>query len=562
MKFNARHFTNKWGKLTVSIEIKFRDRDSFYSEAPIKARRLLELIDFPDRKSVVACRVNRVQRPLSWEIVMDSFVEFITTGSIEGMEVYTRTLAFLLTSSATRLLGRRLNLTQSMGYSYFYESPDGDISEETCAQLEGEMRRLVAACEPIKREVFPIDEARAIMTNQNYLNKERLLRWVGEDPVILYNCDGVYDFFGGALADDASIVPTFELHPYRGGIFLSGPTLADPGKAITFIEAPKLFGLIERHTKWLKELDISTMAGIHDMVVDGRSRDLVMVCEALHTKLLSNIAEQIERRPDVRLLCLAGPSSSGKTTSSRRLRVQLLASGIRSQTLELDNYFVDREHTPTDKYGNPDFEAIDALDLQLVNEQISALLDGEEVEVPKFDFISGRRAKGFKMRLAPSELLVIEGIHGLNDRLTESVAADRKYRIFICPLTGSSIDFHNRVGTTDTRLLRRMVRDARTRGHGAEATLMQWPSVVRGSFRHIFPYQENADALFNTSLAYEIPVLKGYVLPLLKTVKESSPAYGEANRLMALLRYVPVIPSDDVPNLSIIREFIGGSCFE
>ncbi|MCC8177641.1 MAG: nucleoside kinase, partial [Cloacibacillus sp.] len=353
-----------------------------------------------------------------------------------------------------------------------------------------------------------------------------------------------------------------ELRSYGGGIFLSGPTFADPTKTMAFVESPRLFRLIDSHTGWLKNLDISTMAGIHQQVTEGRARDMIMVCEALHTKLLRNTAARIEARPEVRLLCLAGPSSSGKTTSSRRLRVQLLSSGIKSATLELDNYFVDRERTPLDRDGKPDFEALEALDLELINEQIAALLAGEEVDIPKFDFIAGKRTKGYKMRLSPDELLVIEGIHGLNERLTESIPADKKYKIFICPLTGTNIDFHNRIGTTDTRLLRRLVRDARTRGHSAEATLAQWPSVVRGSHRHIFPYQEYADTLFNTSLAYEVPVLKGYVTPLLKTVKEESPVYGEATRLLSLLEYVPVIPSDDVPNLSVLREFIGGSCFE
>lgn len=550
------------GENSLSIEIKFKDRDPLIFEKPITAREALEKIDFPKRENVVACRVNHVQRPLSWEIVMDSFVEFITTDSIEGIEVYIRTLSFLLTSAATRLKGIRLHLTQSMSYSYFYESPDGEITEDLCRELELEMRRMVAECEPIVREIFPKDVARAMMRAQKYEDKEQLLRFTGSDPVILYNCCGVYDFFGGALADCAAITPTFELRSYGGGIFLSGPTFADPTKTMAFVESPRLFRLIDSHTGWLKNLDISTMAGIHQQVTEGRARDMIMVCEALHTKLLSNTAARIEARPEVRLLCLAGPSSSGKTTSSRRLRVQLLSSGIKSATLELDNYFVDRERTPLDRDGKPDFEALEALDLDLVNEQIAALLAGEEVDVPKFDFIAGKRTKGYKMRLSPDEILVIEGIHGLNERLTESIPVDKKYKIFICPLTGTNIDFHNRIGTTDTRLLRRLVRDARTRGHSAEATLMQWPSVVRGSHRHIFPYQEYADTLFNTSLAYEVPVLKGYVTPLLKTVKEESPVYGEATRLLSLLEYVPVIPSDDVPNLSVLREFIGGSCFE
>ncbi|MEG1912490.1 MAG: nucleoside kinase [Cloacibacillus sp.] len=546
----------------MSIEIRFKEMLPYRTEKPITAKNLLQRVDFPNKGDVMACRVNRVQRPLSWEIVMDSFVEFITIESIEGIEVYLKTLSFMLTSSASLLKKIRLNLTQSMLYSYFYESPDVEISSKDCEELAAEMRRMVEGAVPITREVFPIDVARAIMHEQGYFDKEELLRWVGNDPVILYNCCGIYDFFGGALADNTALAPTFELHSYHGGIFLSGPSFGNPKKVMPFEESPKIFHLIQEHTRWLERLKISTMAGIHSHVSAGRSRDLVMVCEALHTRLLSDIARQIEERPNVRLLCLAGPSSSGKTTSSRRLRVQLLSSGINSATLELDNYFVNRAQTPLDRSGKPDFEALEALDLELVNEHISALLAGEEVDVPKFDFITGSRTKGFKMRLAPDEMLVIEGIHGLNQKLTASIPAENKYGIFICPLTGTNIDFHNRIGTTDTRLLRRMVRDARTRGHGAEATLSQWPSVVRGSHKHIFPYQERADATFNTSLAYEIPVLKGYVLPLLKTVRESSPVYGEANRLLALLDYVPVIPSDDVPNLSIIREFIGGSCFE
>ncbi|MFA5672669.1 MAG: nucleoside kinase, partial [Synergistaceae bacterium] len=222
----------------------------------------------------------------------------------------------------------------------------------------------------------------------------------------------------------------------------------------------------------------------------------------------------------------------------------------------------ERSKTPRDPEGKFDFEALEALDLDLINEHLAALLEGKEIDVPKFDFISGERKKGYKLKLAEDQLLVIEGIHGLNDKLSESVSHDNKYRIFICPLTGASIDMHNRIGTTDTRLLRRMLRDYRTRGHSPEATLMQWPSVVKGSHRHIFPYQENADTLFNTSLAYELPVLKGYVQPLLASVKDDSPAYGEAQRLLSILSFVPVIPSDDVPNISILREFIGGSCFE
>ena len=547
----------------VSVKITFQDGSEFKSEFPLTAREVLARSCYIGKNTqIVACRVNHVQRPLSWQLVVDSEIEYITVDSIEGREVYQRTLEFMLTSAATRMCNIRLHLRQSMNYSYYYESPDGPVTDEQLRKIRTEMDRMVREGAPFTREVVSIDEARRIMKAQGYNVKEQLIRWANNDPVVLYRCEGIYDFFGGALADTAAIITVYDLHPYEGGVFLSGPSLQSPAKPIRCKVSAKTFKLFEDYSKWLEHLHIATMDKIHALVAEGRSRDLIMVCEALHTKVLSQISEYIEARPEVRLLCLAGPSSSGKTTSSRRLRVQLLTSGIDSETLELDNYFVDRERTPRDEDGRLDFDAIEALDLDLINEHLSSLLAGKEVEVPKFDFINGKRTKGYKLQLRPGQLLVIEGIHGLNDRLSASIDAKNKYRIFICPLTGTTLDLHNRVGTTDTRLLRRMLRDYRTRGHSPETTLMQWPSVVRGSHLHIFPYQENADTLFNTSLAYELCVLKGYVLPLLNSVPESSPVYGEAQRLLSILDYVPIIPSDDVPNLSILREFIGGSCFE
>ena len=546
----------------MSLTISFNDMKEIKSDFPITAREVLARTDFSKKDRVVACRVNRVQRPLSWEIDMDSKLEFITYDTIEGAEVYLRTISFMLTSAATRVCGIRLHLRQSMNFSYFYDSPDGPVTDEQKKSIHAEMHRMVKEGVNLVREELSNDKARAIMYAQGYIDKERLLRWVNNDPVVLYRCEGIYDFFGGALADNAAIVPVFELHLYKGGIFISGPSFADPSKTQPFKTSAKTFALFQGYAKWLDNLKIATMDNIHHLVANGQSRDFIMVCEALHTKTLSAISAHISERPEVRLLCLAGPSSSGKTTSSRRIRVQLLASCINSATLELDNYFVERSKTPRDPDGNFDFEALQALDLDLINEHLAALLAGKEIDVPKFDFITGERKKGYKLRLAEDQLLVIEGIHGLNDKLSESVLHDNKYRIFICPLTGAAIDMHNRIGTTDTRLLRRMLRDYRTRGHSPEATLIQWPSVVKGSHRHIFPYQENADTLFNTSLAYELPVLKGYVQPLLASVKDDSPAYGEAQRLLSILSFVPVIPSDDVPNISILREFIGGSCFE
>lgn len=546
----------------MAIKVTFPNMPPIENEFALTAREILSRTTFPNKENVVVCSVNNVQRPLSWLISMDSEIQFITTDSIEGMDAYIRSISFMLTSAATRCCGIRLQIRQSLNYSYFYESTNGPITEEHRKVIMAEMCRMVNDGTPFVREEVPIDKARKIMRAQGYLDKERLLAWTRHDPMPLYRCEGIYDFYGGELADTAAIVPEFDLHLYGGGIFLSGPTLYNPATSIEFKTSPKTLTLFQTYSKWLNLLNLATMDQIHALVSEGRACDLIMVSEALHTKHLTDICHELESRPNVRLLCLAGPSSSGKTTTSHRLRTQLLSCGIQAITLELDNYFVSREDTPKDAQGRYDFEALEALDIALVNEQLAALIAGEEVQTPRFDFIEGRRTLGPKLKLAKNQILVIEGIHGLNSRITETIEADKKYGIFICPLTGTNIDMHNRIGTTDTRLLRRMVRDYRTRGNTPERTLLQWPSVVRGSHQHIFPYQEQADTLFNTALAYELPVIKGYVLPMLKSVQEGSPVYGEAQRLLSILSYVPIIPSDDVPNTSIFREFIGGSCFE
>lgn len=546
----------------MGIEISFSDMPPVNNDFALTVREIMSRTDFPDKENVVACRVNNVQRPLSWLIDMDSEVEFITRDSIEGIDVYIRTISFMLTSTATRCCKIRLQIKQSLNYSYYFESPNAEITKEQLEIIRTEMRRMVNDGTSFIREELPIDKARKIMKTQGYFDKERLLSWTRQDPVVLYRCEGVYDFFGGELADTAAIVPEFELHLYRGGLFLSGPTLYNPYTSIEFKTSIKTLKLFESYSKWLDMLNLATMDHVHALVAAGRACDLIMVSEALHTRYLTDICNHVESRPEVRVLCIAGPSSSGKTTTAKRVRAQLLTSGIEAVSIELDNYFVDRELTPRDDSGRYDFEALEALDLELINEHLVALISGEEVEIPRFDFLAGRRTKGVKLKLKDHQILVIEGIHGLNSKITESVPGDKTYGIFVCPLTGTNIDMHNRIGTTDTRLLRRMVRDYRNRGNSPEHTLLQWPSVVRGSHRHIFPYQQKADALFNTALAYELPAIKGYVLPMLKSVPESSAVYGEAQRLLSILSFVPIIPSDNVPNVSVFREFIGGSCFE
>jgi uridine kinase len=304
------------------------------------------------------------------------------------------------------------------------------------------------------------------------------------------------------------------------------------------------------------------MDSLHKKVADGKSLEVILISEAFHARNLGKIAEEIDSRPKVKVVAIAGPSGSGKTTLSERLKIQLQVCGINPVTLAMDNYFVDRENTPKDEEGNYDFEVIEALELELLEDHLKRLLAGEEVVLPQFDFIEGKKFPGKKVRLQPRDILIMEGIHGLNDRITDVIPKDERYGIFVSPLTGVYLDDHNRTSTTDNRLLRRLVRDSRTRGHSAESTLTIWPKVIRGAMKYVFPYQKRADIMFNSSLPYELSALRAYVDPILHTVPEGSPVYGDAQRLLSMLRFIPMIPSENIPNNSIIREFIGGTCFD
>jgi uridine kinase len=534
-----------------------------FSDTPIMGHEVLALSgDGGGSSTIVAWRVNHILRPMSWVVDDDADVEFVDTSSFEGMEIYRSTLTFLLSLACRRAISRDIAVRYSTSDSYYCEIPGEAATEEQALKVKDEMNRLVSSALPIQMATLPLDRARRIFERQGNTDRANLMRWTGADPVMLYRCAGTYGYFGVPLAASTSMVKTFDLNYYSPGFLLRFPSITAAEELQPLQVAPKLMDVFREYSTWLRVLGLSTMDSLHERVALGKSLDLILISEAFHSEALARIAKQIIDRPGVRVVCLAGPSSSGKTTTSERLSIQLQVNGKRPVALALDNYYVDRERTPRDENDNFDFEALEALDLDLINENLAALLAGEEVEIPRFDFISGTRKRGKKLRLSLGDILIIEGIHGLNDRLTVEVPPENKYKIFISPLTGVNIDSHNRIGTTDTRLLRRMVRDYRTRGYGPEHTILIWPSVIKGSHKHIFPYEEKADILFNTSLAYEIPVLKGYVEPLLRAVTEESPAYGEASRLLSALGFAPTIPSENVPNISILREFIGGSCFD
>ncbi|MDR1885280.1 MAG: nucleoside kinase [Synergistaceae bacterium] len=532
------------------------------ADTPLMGHEVLSLSDYDGKDRTMAWRVNRILRPLGWVVDEDCDVEFVDTTTFEGAEIYRSTLTFVMALACKKATGKDVTVRYSMNSCYYCELSDASATEEDVARIFDEMKKLVSLSIPIQMATLALDKAKRISERQGNMDRARLMQWTGADPITMYRCAGVYGFFGGPLAATTNRVPTFDLNHFAPGFLLRFPSLTDPDNLPPLNVIPKLMDVFREYSSWLSVLGLSTMDSLHERVAMGRSLELILISEAFHSEALSRIANEIMDRGDVRIVCLAGPSSSGKTTTSKRLAIQLQVRGKNPVTLALDDYYVDREHTPRDEYGNYDFETLEALDVGLINEHLNALMAGEEVQLPKYDFVTGTRKTGKRLKLSYGDILIIEGIHGLNEELTKEIPADMKYKVFISPLTGTNLDSYNRIGTTDARLFRRLVRDYRTRGHGPEHTLDMWPSVIKGSYKHIFPYEAGADILFNSSLVYEISVIKGYAEPLLRAIPEASRSYGEAQRLLSVLSFVPVIPSENVPNLSILREFIGGSCFD
>lgn len=544
----------------MSFRVTEEGNGSFESETPLNGMEVLarsgrELGD------IVAWRVNRYLRPLSWEVAEDCAVTFVDTSCFEGKEAYRRTLTFLLVLACRKVLDRDVVVRHSLSDGYYCEIPGEALAPSQVEAVRQGITDLVALDLPIVREVLSLDRARSLFEVQGNRDKAELLRWIGADPVEIYRIGDRSGFFYGPLAPSTGAVGVFDLVPHLPGMVLRFPTVAYPAQLPPFQPPVRLSDVFLEYSGWLDILGVSTMESLHRAVASGRGTELVLISEALHSQRLNRIAEAVASRPGCRLVCIAGPSGSGKTTTSHRLAVQLAVCGKRTKILAMDDYFMERSRTPRDADGNYDFEAIEALDLDLLNAHIADLLEGRPVHLPRFDFLNGTRDRGYDLKLDPGEMLVIEGIHGLNDRVGTGIPDSEKFRLYLSPLTGVNLDRHNRTSTTDNRLLRRLVRDYRIRGKKPETTLLQWPSVIRGAARHIFPYQEKADAMFNSALVYELSVLKGYAEPLLRTIREESPVFGEAARLLDLLRYAPFIPADNVPNNSILREFIGGSCF-
>ena len=515
---------------------------------------------------IVAAIVDGQLRELTYHVESDVEVTPVSMATGDGMRIYRRSLSFLLIAAAHELFPQaQVIVDHSVPFGGYHCRLEGrtPLTQEELAQLEEHMRSIVATDAPIRKERIPLHDAVALFRERGDDDKIRLLSYRQKDYLTTYKLRGVRDYFHGYMLPSTGYLRWFALRDYPPGFILQYPRETEPLRLQPFLEYSKLGAVFHEYGDWTKVIGVPDVGALNQTIESGRIGEVALVAEALHEQRIARIAYDVaQRRGEIRLVLIAGPSSSGKTTFAKRLAVQLMANGVHPVALGLDDYFVDREHTPRDENDEYDFEALEALDPALFNEQLLQLMDGQEVMLPHYNFRTGRREPGETLRLTPDHVILIEGIHGLNPDLVPQVPPERLYRIYVSALTQLNVDRHNRVPTTDTRLIRRIVRDATSRGYTAQQTIARWASVRRGEKRNIFPYQEHADVMVNTALVYELAVLKPFVEPLLLQIERGAPGYVEARRLLAFLKWFLPCKPDLVPDNSILREFIGGSILQ
>ncbi len=533
-------------------------------EGPIgtPAEAFLRANGMVEKEFVVAAVINGDMRELHYRITGDSDLEPVTMRSADGMRVYRRSLSMLLVTAAHELFpAARVEVDHSLTFGGYFCTVDGRsaFTPEELKLIEDRMRQIVERDDPITKEPCPINEAVDLFSSRGDLGKVRLLSQRRKDYLVLYRLRGMRDYFHGYMVPSAGYLRRFELRHYPPGFILRFPRSTDPTALLPFQDYPRLAAVFREYRKWLQLMDVPDVGSMNETIRSGRIHEVVLVAEALHEGRISQIAQEIVRRPDIKLVLIAGPSSSGKTTFSRRLSIQMMAAGVRPLTMAMDNYFVDRARTPKDEHGEYDFESLEALDLALFNQHLLGLMNGEEVVFPKYNFVTGRRETGYRISLSRDQIILAEGIHGLNPALVPEIPPERIFRIYISALTQLNLDEHNRVPTTDTRLIRRIVRDATHRGYTAQDTIGRWDSVRRGEKEHIFPYQEHADVMFNSALVYDLAALKPLAEPLLFQIEPGTRERIEAKRLLAMLQWFEPCSTTLIPENSILREFIGGS---
>ena len=518
--------------------------------------------------SIALIYFNGKMRELNKRLERDGVISFITTRDSAGHNAYVRTAQMLLVKAVRDILKEQGNSVHvkiefALGNAIYCSVHNGvNVTDEFAQRVENEMKRLRDKNVPIIKKTYPIDDAIELFKRQGMHDKERLFHYRRGSTINVYSMEGYYDYFYGYMLPSAGYVNLFKIAAYNGGLLLILPRQENPFEIEEFEDQESLFEQLYLSTKWGDLVNISTVGDLNDAICGGSISDMILVQEALQERRIGEIAAQIFRKKDTKFVMVAGPSSSGKTTFAHRLAVQLRSFGLRPHIISMDDYFVNREQTPIDIDGNYNYEVLEAVDIDLFMDDMLDLLEGNTVEMPQFDFKAGKRVyKGRYLKLDKDDILIIEGIHGLNPKASEELPEKNKFKIYISCMTSLNIDEHNRIPSTDARLLRRMVRDARTRGNSAQHTFELWPKVRMGEDMNIFPFQDDADAVFNSVLIYKLAVIKQFAEPLLFNVRQNEPAYYEAKRLLKFLEYFVGVDTAAVPTNSLLREFVGGGCF-
>ncbi len=525
-----------------------------------------QLLDKEIKKSagkVIACKFNNEVKSLNYKIEKDGKLELIDVNDKDGRRIYKRGLIYIISKAFNEVFnGVYMTVNYQLINAMYCTVDNLEVTQEVIRKVNKRVKEIISQDLPIEKKIMTKEEAQKFYEKEKTLKGKLQLDLESKKEVTLYYCEKYYNYFYGVLPISTGFVEAYEIKKYKNGFLIRYPNRENSSELSVFEDTPKLFEALEEYSKLHRVLDVHTLYKLNKIIKEDKIKEYILLDEALHEKKIGLIADDILKNKNIRVIAIAGPSASGKTTFAKRLELQLKLNGLKPVTLSVDNYFVEREATPLDSDGKYDFESIHAIDTELLNKHLVQLLKGEEIDAPTFNFHTGHKEyKGNKMKLAEDEILVMEGIHCLNDELTYQIPKKQKYKIYVSALTVLNIDYYNRISTTHTRLIRRIVRDNQFRGYKAEHTLEMWPSVNRGEFKNIFAFQEEANAMFNSSLTYELSVLKKYAIPLLKEIDVKSPLYSEAKRLIAMLSYFDDIPDENIPSQSLLREFIGGSIF-
>ena len=519
-------------------------------------------LNFP--YGVVSAKVNNRVEGLTFRVFNNKDIEFLDVRDSSGMRTYVRSLCFILCKAVEEIFpDGKILLEHPVSKGYFCNLRIGrPVTLEDVAKIKARMKEIVAENIPFHRVECHTTEAVRVFSERGMMDKVKLLETSGSLYTYYYTLGDTVDYYYGSLLPRTGFVRQFDIVKYYDGVLLRIPSRENPDVLEEVVKQEKMLDVFKEYLRWLDIVDMSNVGDFNVACNEGHATDIINVSEALQEKKISYIADDIYNRGNVRMVLISGPSSSGKTTFSKRLSIQLMTNGLRPYPISLDNYFVNREDTPRDENGDYDYESLYALDLKFFNEQLQALLRGEEVELPRFNFTTGQREfKGDKLKIDEHTILILEGIHALNPELTPQIPAENKYKVYVSALTTISLDDHNWIPTTDNRLLRRIIRDYNYRGYSAQETISRWPSVRAGEDKWIFPYQENADAMFNSSLLFEFAVLRQYAEPILMGVPRNCPEYSEAYRLLKFIKYFVAIRDNEIPPTSLLREFLGGSSF-